>query len=223
MGNPRYQNGFRVTVHPDQLWLPLRWRQPRRVFVNSMSDLFHEEVPEEFIRQVFAVMRRAHWHNFQVLTKRAARLEAIGPRLPWPSNVWMGVSIENQQHLGRIRQLRSVPAAVRFLSIEPLLGPITSLPLHGIGWVILGGESGPKSRPMRPEWARAIRDACLRAHVPFFFKQWGEWAPDCMHDGPPCRTTERPSPGSRGVMFHCGKARAGHMLDGVEIQQIPNF
>ena len=177
MGNPRYQNGFRVTVHPDQLWLPLRWRQPRRVFVNSMSDLFHEEVPEEFIRQVFAVMRRAHWHNFQVLTKRAARLEAIGPRLPWPSNVWMGVSIENQQHLGRIRQLRSVPAAVRFLSIEPLLGPITSLPLHGIGWVILGGESGPKSRPMRPEWARAIRDACLRAHVPFFFKQWGGWSP----------------------------------------------
>lgn len=177
MGNSRYRNGFEVTLHPDQLWLPLRWRQSRRIFVNSMSDLFHEEVPEDFIRQVFAVMRSAHWHNFQVLTKRAVRLAAVGARLSWPSNAWIGVSIESERYLTRISRLRGIPAAVRFLSLEPLLGPIGSLPLDGIDWVIVGGESGPKARPMRPEWVRAIRDACVRARVPFFFKQWGGWYP----------------------------------------------
>lgn len=177
MGNPRYRNGFEVTLHPDQLWLPLRWRQPRRIFVNSMSDLFHEQVPEDFVRQVYAVMHRAHWHNFQILTKRAARLASLAPRLPWPSNVWMGVSVENEQYLSRISHLRSVPAAIRFLSLEPLLGPIPALPLDDIDWVIVGGESGPNARPMRPEWARAIRDQCIRTRIPFFFKQWGGWHP----------------------------------------------
>jgi protein gp37 len=173
MGNPRYRNGFRLTLHHDQLALPLRWRDPRRIFVNSMSDLFHEDVPEDFIHSVFAIMARAHWHVFQVLTKRAGRLAEVASRLPWPSNVWQGVSVENDRYTSRAVELVKVPAAVRFLSVEPLLGPIAHLPLDGIDWVIVGGESGPGHRPIKLEWVRAIRDQCEQAGVAFFFKQWG--------------------------------------------------
>lgn len=177
MGNPRYRNGFAVTLHPDQLTLPLRWPQPRRIFVNSMSDLFHEAVPEGFIYQAFEVMVQAHWHIFQILTKRAERLAALAPRLPWPPNVWQGVSVENARYTWRVAYLQRVPSAVRFLSVEPLLGPIAHLPLDGIHWVIVGGESGPRHRPMDPAWVRAIRTQCLTAGIPFFFKQWGGRTP----------------------------------------------
>src|SRR5262245_6384172 len=146
MGNPRYRNGFKLTLHHDQLRLPLRWRTPRHIFVNSMSDLFHESVPDDFIVDVFDVMRQAHWHIFKVLTKRAGRLAELAPRLSWPSNVWQGVSVENERYTTRVADLVKVPAAVRFLSIEPLLGPIPALPLYGIDWVIVGGESGPGHR-----------------------------------------------------------------------------
>jgi protein gp37 len=177
MGSPRYGNGFRVTLHPDQLSRPLAWSEPRRIFVNSMSDLFHEAVPEEFIGSVFEVMGRADWHVFQVLTKRADRLANLAPRLPWPRNVWQGVSVESARYVTRVSHLQTVPAAVRFLSVEPLLGPIPDLPLDGIGWVIVGGESGPGHRPVNPAWVRVIRDRCLSARVPFFFKQWGGRTP----------------------------------------------
>lgn len=173
MGQPRYRRGFSVTLQPDTLTLPLRWKTPRLIFVNSMSDLFHEDVPLEYVARVFATMREASWHAFQVLTKRAERLEQVAPQLPWPSNVWMGVSVENVDYAWRIRHLTRVPAAVRFLSVEPLLGPIPKLPLAGIHWVIVGGESGPGARPMESSWVRSIRDQCGARHVPFFFKQWG--------------------------------------------------
>jgi protein gp37 len=177
MRNPRYGNGFGLTLHPDQLALPLKWRQPRRIFVNSMSDLFHEAIPEYFIREVFSVMARAHWHVFQVLTKRAQRLAELAPNLEWPSNVWQGVSIEDAEYVDRIANLRAVPAAVRFLSIEPLLGPMPKLSLREIHWVIVGGESGPHARPMQPQWATGIKNQCVAAGVPFFFKQWGGRTP----------------------------------------------
>jgi protein gp37 len=177
MGNPRYKNGFALTLHPDQLTLPLRWSQPRQIFVNSMSDLFHEDVPEDFILRAFETMVKANWHIFQILTKRAERLAEIAHRLPWPDNVWQGISIENADYTWRIDHLVKVPAAVRFLSVEPLLGPIPKLPLKGISWVIVGGESGPDFRPVNPEWVRQIRDQCLKAKVPFFFKQWGGFTP----------------------------------------------
>jgi len=170
----RFDHGrIPLLFHRDRLEQPLHWRQPRRVFVNSLSDLFHDEVPESFIAEVFDVMRRASWHQFQVLTKRSVRLREVSPRLPWPRNVWQGVSVESARYAHRIDDLRAVPAAVRFLSIEPLLGPIRELPLDGIDWVIVGGESGPGRRPIQGEWVREIRDHCLRAGVPFFFKQWG--------------------------------------------------
>jgi protein gp37 len=173
MNQPRYRNGFEVTLQPDLVRLPIRWRQPRVIFVNSMSDLFHEEIPESFIAEVFQTMLEAHWHTFQILTKRADRLAKIAPRLPWPINVWIGVSVESPRYVYRIERLRSVPAAVRFLSIEPLVSPIPSVPLAVIDWVIVGGESGPGARPMEPDWVREIRDVCLAQGVPFFFKQWG--------------------------------------------------
>ena len=190
-GHP-YEMGFDLTLRPERLEQPLRWRAPRRIFVNSMSDLFHERVPEGYIREVFNVMERAHWHTFQVLTKRVERLAALAPDLPWPRNVWMGVSIENQRFTRRIEVVRRVPARVRFLSCEPLLGPLC-LDLSGIHWVIAGGESGSRARPMQPKWIRDIRDQCLAVHVPFFFKQWG------AHD-------------ERGI--RCGKGTAGRVLDG---------
>ncbi len=177
MGNPRYRNAFAVTLHADLLTLPIRWRHPKRIFVNSMSDLFHEAIPEDFIRQVFDVMARADWHVFQILTKRSERLASLALRLPWTPNIWQGVSVESARYTTRIDHLRTVPAAVRFLSIEPLLGPIPNLPLDDIDWVIVGGESGPGRRPMATAWAREIRDQCVGAGVPFFFKQWGGRTP----------------------------------------------
>lgn len=177
MGNPRYRDGFDVRLHPDQLALPLRWRQPRRIFVNSMSDLFHEAVPDEFICWVFETMEKAHWHAFQILTKRSQRLAALAGKLPWAPNVWQGVSVESARYTSRVCDLQQVPAAIRFLSVEPLLGPIPHLPLTGIHWVIVGGESGGGRRPMAPWWARQIRDQCRSAGVPFFFKQWGGRTP----------------------------------------------
>jgi len=173
MGNPRYQRGFALTLHEDLVQLPMRWTTPRRVFVNSMSDLFHKNVPPEFITRVFDTMRRCPQHEFQVLTKRAERLAEIAGHLDWPENVWMGVSVESQEYAYRSELLRTVPARIRFLSVEPLLGPIESLPLEGIHWVIVGGESGPGARPMLPEWVELVYRQCRAHGVRFFFKQWG--------------------------------------------------
>lgn len=176
MGQPNYANGFRVTMHKHALGLPLQWSKPRRIFVNSMGDLFHEKVPTAFVRSVFDVMRRAHWHRFQILTKRSERLVELKDNISWSPNIWMGVTIESDPCSYRADHLRLTDATVKFLSLEPLLGPIPSLDLTGIDWVIVGGESGPRSRPMRPEWVIDIRDRCREAQVPFFFKQWGGWA-----------------------------------------------
>ncbi len=173
MGQPNYVNGFHLTVHEHILEMPLRWKRPQTIFVNSMSDLFHESVSLESISNIFDVMARASHHRFQALTKRSKRLLELGPELPWPSNVWMGVSVENSDYLFRIDHLRQTDAWIKFVSFEPLLGPIHNLDLDGIDWVIVGGESGPKARPMDPDWVREIRDRCLSAKVPFFFKQWG--------------------------------------------------
>ncbi len=173
MGLPQYRDGFEVTLQRAALELPLGWKRPQNIFVNSMSDLFHELVPDAYIAEVFDVMRRASRHRFQVLTKRSRRLMECAPDLPWPHNVWAGVSVESQAYAGRVDHLRSVPAAVRFLSLEPLLGPLSNLDLDGIHWVIVGGESGPGARPVDPEWVRDLREQCGRRRVPFFFKQWG--------------------------------------------------
>jgi protein gp37 len=173
MGQPNYRQGFELALHPAMLERPLAWRKPQVIFVNSMSDLFHQDVPLPFIQRVFDVMRRADWHTFQVLTKRADRLEKLAPELPWPANVWMGVSVEREDYTFRVDHLRRTPAAVKFLSLEPLLGPLPGLDLAQIDWVIVGGESGPRARPMDPSWASDIRDQCRGARVPFFFKQWG--------------------------------------------------
>jgi protein gp37 len=162
-----------VELHPARLEQPLRWRRPRMIFVNSMSDLFHERIPLAFVRRVFAVMEQAEQHTFQILTKRHNRLVALAPHLPWPSNVWMGVSIENRRWVERADYLRRIPAAVRFISAEPLLGPLEGLDLTDIHWLIAGGESGRGHRPMDVEWARALRDRCAADGVAFFFKQWG--------------------------------------------------
>ncbi len=173
MGNPKYANGFRLTLHESALDLPLRWTAPRTIFVNSMSDLFHEAVPAEFVHRVFDVMGRAHWHRFQVLTKRPKRLLALDPELAWRPNIWMGVSVENQRYVRRIDLLRQTEAHVKFLSLEPLLGPLPNLNLEGIDWAIVGGESGPGARPMQESWVVEIRDQCQASGVAFFFKQWG--------------------------------------------------
>jgi len=173
MGQPNYVNGFRVAIHDHVLELPLRWKKPQTIFVNSMSDLFHEDVPFEYVERVFDVMKRAHWHRFQVLTKRAKRLLEFNDQIQWAPNIWMGVSVENQDYVSRIDCLRKTDASVKFLSIEPLLGPLQGLNLKKIDWVIVGGESGPGARPMSPEWVADIRDQCLSQKVAFFFKQWG--------------------------------------------------
>jgi protein gp37 len=173
MGQQRYRNGFKVTLQPDAVELPLRWKRPRMIFVNSMSDLFHRHVPTEFIAECFAVMQRASQHTFQVLTKRPERAAELAPQLPWPSNVWMGTTVESADYLHRIRSLTQIPAAIRFLSLEPLLGPMPRLPLTSIHWAIVGGESGPGARPMEPGWILQIRNQCVEHNVPFFFKQWG--------------------------------------------------
>jgi protein gp37 len=171
-GHP-YEQGFDLHLWPRRLDQPLRWRRPRLIFVNSMSDLFHDDVPAEFIREVFDVMVAAKQHTFQILTKRHDRLAELAPTLPWPRNVWMGVSIENRRFVHRADRLREVPAAVRFISAEPLLGYLEGLDLTGIDWLIAGGESGPKHRPVKAEWITALRDQCIDDRVPFFFKQWG--------------------------------------------------
>lgn len=173
MGNRRYADGFRLTLHEDLLEEPLKWRGPRVVFVNSMSDLFHEDVPVEFVRQVFETMVLAKQHTFQVLTKRAERMASLAPSLPWPTNVWAGVTVEGTAQAWRIDHLRAVPAAVRFVSAEPLLGPLPGLGLRGIDWLIAGGESGPGARAMHPAWVRDLRDRCAASGTAFFFKQWG--------------------------------------------------
>jgi protein gp37 len=173
MGQANYVNGFQLTLHETALDLPLKWKKPQTIFVNSMSDLFHPDVPDEFIRKVFDVMRQAYWHRFQVLTKRSERLVQLSPILQWPENVWMGVSAENSDYLCRVDHLRKTGARIKFLSVEPLLGPLKELNLQGIDWVIVGGESGVGARPMREPWVLEIRDRCHRDAVPFFFKQWG--------------------------------------------------
>ena len=173
MGQENYRNGFEVTTHPHMLLKPFGWRTPKMIFVNSMSDLFHEDVPDGFIEKGFDVMQHADHHNYQVLTKRSQRLAELAPRLPWPENIWMGVSVETEDYLFRIDHLRETPAHIKFISFEPLLEPITDIDLTGIDWVIVGGESGPGARPMLKEWVTDIRDECLEASVPFFFKQWG--------------------------------------------------
>lgn len=173
MGQPHYQNGFKLAVHDDALTLPLRRRRSRRVFVNSMSDLFHRDVPASFIHDVFSVMRQGSWHEFQVLTKRSERLRQLSPSLKWPANVWMGVSVENADYKHRIDDLRATGAKVKCLSLEPLLGPLPGLDLSGIDRVIVGGESGPGARPMQESWVLDLRDQCAATGTPFFFKQWG--------------------------------------------------
>lgn len=173
MGQERYRNGFAVTLQEDLVDLPYQWKQPRVIFVNSMSDLFHQDVPLPFIQRVFNTMEKCPQHTFQILTKRSERVREIAKFLPWPSNVWMGVSVENDAVVDRVRDLQQVPAAVRFLSVEPLIGPVGILPLEHIHWVIVGGESGPGARPMKREWVKSIYHQCRHANVPFFFKQWG--------------------------------------------------
>jgi protein gp37 len=193
MGQMNYANGFRLAVHEHALELPLKWKKPETIFVNSMSDLFHNKVPEKFIFRVFDVMRKANWHLYQVLTKRSERLLEMDPKLPWASHIWMGVSVENTDFTFRIDHLRRTGAHIKFLSLEPLLGPVGKLNLRGIDWVIVGGESGPKARPMEKSWVTDVRDQCQKARVPFFFKQWG---------GP-------------------NKKKAGRELDGREWDEMP--
>lgn len=172
-GSPNYAHGFRVTLHHHALEIPLRWKKPRTIFVNSMSDLFHKNISFDFISKVFDVMRRASHHRFQILTKRSGRLLKLSSKLIWPENVWMGVTVENADCRFRIDDLRQTPAVIKFISFEPLLDPIPNIDLEGIDWVIVGGESGPRARPMKPQWPIDIRDQCLDADVSFFFKQWG--------------------------------------------------
>jgi protein gp37 len=173
MGQANYRNGFEVTLQPQMLDLPLHWKTSKRVFVNSMSDLFHDEVQDDYIMEVFDVMVRAHWHQYQVLTKRSERVLELSKKLPWAPQIWMGVSVESEKYAPRIDDLRKTGAHVKFLSLEPLLGPLRKLNLKGIDWAIVGGESGPGARPVDPAWVSDLRDQCLNAAVPFFFKQWG--------------------------------------------------
>jgi len=173
MGNPSYENGFKLTMHEHMLNRPLEWKKPQMIFVNSMSDLFHKDVPIAFIQSVFDVMKKAHWHTFQILTKRSSQLLELDSSINWPENVWMGVSVETADYKYRIDNLRKTNSKLKFLSLEPLLVPLGKLNLSNIDWVIVGGESGPKSRPINKEWVIDIRDQCIKGKVPFFFKQWG--------------------------------------------------
>jgi protein gp37 len=173
MGQPNYQNGFELALHEHSLQLPLTWTKPQMVFVNSMSDLFHPDVPEVFIRRVFDVMQQSRIHTFQVLTKRSERLAKIGDSLPWPANVWMGVSVETPEYLYRIDHLRKIPARTRFVSFEPLLAPLGEINFESISWAIVGGESGPHARSIQKEWIVEIKDQCFASQTAFFFKQWG--------------------------------------------------
>ncbi len=173
MGQPNYAAGFKLALHEHVLDLPLRWKKPQNIFVNSMSDLFLKGIPEKFLMRIFNVMHQAHWHTFQVLTKRSGRLLELSSQLPWAANIWMGVTVENRDYTYRIDHLRESGAYLKFLSIEPLLGPLPKMNMEGIDWLIVGGESGPGARPMDPEWVFDIRAQCNKAVVPFFFKQWG--------------------------------------------------
>lgn len=175
MGNPRYTNEFAVTAHEDLLEVPLRIKQPKMIFVNSMSDLFHEDVSDDIIIKVFETMNKAHWHTFQVLTKRPKRLHAMDDLglLRWSPNIWMGVTVESDKYIDRINELRNTKANIKFLSCEPLLGSLKSIDIENIDWVIVGGESGPKSREMKKEWVIEIKELCEKNEVAFFFKQWG--------------------------------------------------
>ncbi len=173
MGQANYKNGFKLTLQPEMLERPLEWKKPQTIFVNSMSDLFHKDVPLDYIQKVFGVMAKADWHNFQVLTKRSERLKELNYKLNWRPHIWMGVSVENQKVIHRIDDLRKTDAHIKFLSIEPLLGSLSNLDLTGIDWVIVGGESGPKARPMKEEWVLEIKAQCDEQNIPFFFKQWG--------------------------------------------------
>jgi protein gp37 len=193
MGQEKYANGFQVNTHHNELKSPAKWRKPSMVFVCSMGDLFHDDVPYEFISEVFAAIHATPQHTYQLLTKRAERLASLAPDLDWPKNLWMGVTVENRDYIHRVNELSKVPAAVRFLSCEPLLGPLNQLPLDSVDWVIVGGESGPGSRLMSSDWVRDLKDQCISQNVPFFFKQWG------------------------GV----NKKKAGRELDGKVWQQFP--
>jgi protein gp37 len=173
MGQSNYRKGFELTLQPQMLELPLRWKSPKRIFVNSMSDLFHKDVPTSYIKQVFSIMSQARWHQYQVLTKRSERVLELSGELEWASQIWMGVSVESEKYVSRIDDLRNSAAHVKFLSLEPLLGPLCKLDLRGINWVIVGGESGPGARRVDAAWVINIRDLCLEAGVAFFFKQWG--------------------------------------------------
>jgi len=195
MGVASYAAGFSVAIHEEALDLPIKWRKPRMIFVNSMSDLFHENIPESFVRQIFRVMNKTPWHRYQILTKRAGQLSRLDPSLPWSENIWMGVTVEHGRYMGRIDHLRNTRAAVKFLSFEPLLGPIENLELDRINWVIVGGESGPGARPVEERWVLDIKEECRRADVPFFFKQWG------------------------GVR----KKKSGRLLEGRVWNEMPNF
>lgn len=173
IGSDNYRNGFKLTMHDHVIELPLTWKKPQTIFVNSMSDLFHKDVTIEYLLKVFEVMNKANWHRFQILTKRSEILQKLSPCLPWSENIWMGVSVENEDYAFRIDHLRKTDTQIKFFSIEPLIGPIKKLDLNNINWVILGGESGPGARPMNESWVITIRDECIRQGVPFFFKQWG--------------------------------------------------
>jgi len=194
MGQANYSDGFKVKTHEKVLLLPLRWKKSRTIFVNSMSDLFHEEVPVSFISKVFKIIEKTPHHIFQILTKRSDNLQKLSKCLPWPDNIWMGVTVENNKYLQRIDDLINIPARIKFISFEPLLGPITDIDLTNIDWVVVGGESGPKARPMSPSWVKHIRNQCLATNVPFFFKQWGGF----------------------------NKKKAGRMLDGRTWDEMPD-
>jgi protein gp37 len=173
MGQQKYKDGFKVTLHYEELEQPLKWKKPQVIFVNSMSDLFHKDIPDNFIMKMFEAMQKANWHTFQILTKRSERLVKLAPKLPWPGNIWMGVSVENANYVYRMHDLGQVPAYIRFVSMEPLLGSIGKFPYNKIDWVIVGGESGPHARPIEQSWVIEIRNQCITHDIPFFFKQWG--------------------------------------------------
>jgi protein gp37 len=223
MGSAKYQTdgdlrtsgpGFGLALHHDSLYLPYTWNKPQKVFVNSMSDLFHARVPLAFVREVFGVIADTPQHTYQVLTKRSLRLPRVAEKLDWPPNLWMGVSVEDATELARIDHLRAVPAAVRFLSCEPLIGDLGDLDLGGIGWLICGGESGSRARPMHPRWARTLRDQCVSSGVPYFFKQWGEFAPSRHDEAWQVGTEFWP-------VWRYGRKKAARELDGRTWDQFP--
>ena len=233
MGQANYANGFKLTLQPHMLNHPLKWKKPKMIFVNSMSDLFHKDVPLDYIKRVFDVMNQAHWHTFQVLTKRAERMAEVAHELNWTTNIWAGASVENQEQADkRIPELLKIPAAVRFLSCEPLLGEIKNLFLNfhwcggryfqrfreRIDWVIAGGESGPNARPMHPDWARSLRDQCAAAGVAFHFKQYGAWGPEPVGDWDKTGIHHFDD----GVsVWRVGKKAAGRLLDGRTWDELP--